>query len=45
MYGAGYVSQARWWKAGFVMSLIYLVIWLTVGPLWWMVLGHVERVA
>jgi DASS family divalent anion:Na+ symporter len=41
MYGAGYVTQGEWWKAGFLMSLIYLAIWLTIGPLWWMVLGHV----
>jgi len=41
MYGAGYVTQREWWKAGFLMSLIYLVVWLVVGPLWWKVLGHV----
>ena len=41
MFGAGYVTQAEWWRAGFVMSLVYLAVWLTIGPLWWMVLGHV----
>ncbi|MFS8932338.1 putative malate transporter YflS (plasmid) [Cupriavidus taiwanensis] len=41
MFGAGYVSQGDWWKAGFFMSLIYMVIWLVVGPLWWKLLGHV----
>jgi len=41
MYGAGYVTQAEWWRVGFVMSLIYLVIWVTIAPLWWIVLGHV----
>jgi DASS family divalent anion:Na+ symporter len=41
MFGAGYVTQAEWWRAGFIMSLIYLAVWLTIGPLWWMVLGHV----
>jgi len=41
MFGAGYVTQGQWWKAGFVMSLIYMVVWLVVGPLWWKVLGHV----
>jgi DASS family divalent anion:Na+ symporter len=41
MYGAGYVSQTEWWRAGFIMSLVYLAIWLTVGPLWWLWLGHV----
>ncbi len=41
MYGAGYVTQGEWWKAGFLMSLIYMVVWLVVGPLWWQMLGHV----
>lgn len=41
MYGAGYVTQGEWWKAGFIMSVIYLAVWLVIGPLWWMVLGHV----
>jgi DASS family divalent anion:Na+ symporter len=41
MFGAGYVTQGEWWKAGFLMSLVYLAVWLFIGPLWWMVLGHV----
>ena len=41
MFGAGYVTQAEWWRAGFIMSLVYLLIWMTIGPLWWKVLGLV----
>jgi divalent anion:Na+ symporter, DASS family len=41
MFGAGYVTQAEWWKAGFIMSVVYLVIWTTIGPLWWLALGHI----
>lgn len=41
MYGAGYVTQAEWWKAGFIMSVIYLAVWVTIGPLWWVALGHI----
>jgi DASS family divalent anion:Na+ symporter len=41
MFGAGYVTQGEWWRVGFVMSVIYLAIWLLIGPLWWMLLGHV----
>jgi divalent anion:Na+ symporter, DASS family len=41
MFGAGYVTQGEWWRIGFIMSVIYLAIWLFIGPLWWMVLGHV----
>ena len=40
MYGAGYVTQGEWWRAGLIMSAIYLGIWLTIGPLWWTLLGH-----
>ncbi len=38
-FGAGYVSQADWWRLGFLISLLNLVIWLGVGPMWWKVLG------
>jgi len=41
MYGAGYVTQGEWWKVGFIMSVIYLAVWLVIGPLWWMALGHI----
>ncbi len=38
-FGAGYVSQAKWWKIGFLVSLLDCVIWLGVGSVWWKVLG------
>jgi len=38
-FGAGYVSQARWWEVGLAVSVVSLVLWMTVGPLWWKVLG------
>ncbi len=41
MFGAGYVTQGEWWKAGFLMSLIYMFVWLMIGPLWWQFPGHV----
>lgn len=41
MFGAGYVTQGEWWRIGFIMSVFYLAIWLIIGPLWWMLLGHV----
>jgi DASS family divalent anion:Na+ symporter len=40
MFGAGYVTQREWWSIGFTMSLIYLLIWLFIGPLWWILLGY-----
>ena len=38
-FGAGYVSQTTWWKLGFIISLVNLVFWLGVGPLWWKLVG------
>ena len=38
-FGAGYVSQATWWKVGFIVSLVNIVFWLGVGSLWWKLLG------
>lgn len=40
IFGSGYVSLSEWWKAGFIMSAINLVIWLSVGGLWWKCLGY-----
>lgn len=38
-FGAGYVSQGSWWKIGFIVSLVNIVFWLGIGPIWWKVLG------
>ncbi len=40
IYGSGYVSLSRWWKAGLVMGLVYLAIWLGPGSLWMFWLGY-----
>lgn len=39
IYGAGYLSQGRWWRVGFLMSLLHCVVWLTIGFAWWKVIG------
>lgn len=39
VFGAGYVSQAAWWRTGLIVSIAHLLIWLPVGFLWWHVLG------
>jgi DASS family divalent anion:Na+ symporter len=39
VFGAGYVSQARWWRIGFILSLVHLAIWLPLGFLWWKLIG------
>ena len=38
-FGAGYVSQGAWWKLGFMVSAINLVIWIGLGSMWWKILG------
>jgi DASS family divalent anion:Na+ symporter len=39
LFGAGYVDQATWWKLGFVVSIINLIIWLGVGVPYWKLIG------
>jgi len=38
-FGAGFVSQTLWWRAGFLMSLANIVFWLGIGTMWWKLLG------
>lgn len=38
-FGAGYIDQNTWWKHGFVISIINLVVWIGVGGCWWKILG------
>ncbi|MDF7665900.1 anion permease [Bifidobacterium sp. ESL0745] len=38
-YSTGYVSQKEWWKVGFIVSLVNLVIYAGVGTLWWKLIG------
>ena len=40
IFGSGYVGLGEWWKAGFVMSLVNLAVWVVVGGIWWKVLGY-----
>ena len=39
LYGAGYVPQGTWWKLGFIIVTVNLVIWLGIGSFWWHVIG------
>src|SRR5882724_4661040 len=38
-YSTGYVSFQKWWKAGFLVSLVNLTIWSTIGFAWWKFIG------
>ena len=39
VFGAGYLTQAEWWRVGFLISLLHLAIWLPLGLLWWKAIG------
>ncbi len=39
IFGAGYLTQAEWWRIGFLISLVHMAVWLPVGFLWWKVIG------
>lgn len=38
-YGSGYIDQGSWWRIGFALSLVHLVVWLGIGLPWWKLLG------
>jgi hypothetical protein len=38
-FGAGYVSQAKWYQLGLLLSFVYLGVWLGIGGAWWKVIG------
>lgn len=38
-FAQGYVEMKDWWRIGFVCALVNLLIWTTVGFLWWKFLG------
>lgn len=40
IFGSGYVTMGTWWRVGFVMCLVELLIFAVVGSLWWKVLGY-----
>ena len=37
-FGAGYVSQRKWWWLGLIASLVNIPIWVVFGFLWWKIL-------
>ena len=38
-FGTGYVKQRNWWTIGLIASLLNILIWSTVGLVWWKILG------
>lgn len=37
-FGAGYTTQRTWWWLGLITSLTTIIIWSTVGVIWWKIL-------
>lgn len=40
IFGSGYTTLGEWWKVGFVVSVVNLLIWCLIGGLWWKFLGY-----
>jgi DASS family divalent anion:Na+ symporter len=38
-WGAGYSDIRLWWTVGFCASLLFVVVWMGIGPFWWRALG------
>jgi divalent anion:Na+ symporter, DASS family len=38
-FAQNYVSFANWWRIGFIVSLVNIAIWSTVGFAWWRLIG------
>lgn len=40
LFGSGFVPTGLWWRVGFVISLIHQAVFMTIGLLWWKLLGY-----
>ncbi len=38
-YGSGYIEVKAWWRIGFVLSLMNILVWMGIGLFWWKVIG------
>ena len=38
-YGAGYTTLGGWWRIGFMVATLNTIVWITIGAIWWKVLG------
>jgi divalent anion:Na+ symporter, DASS family len=38
-FAQDYVSMKTWWRIGFIVSLVNIAIWTTVGFGWWRFVG------
>jgi DASS family divalent anion:Na+ symporter len=40
LFGVGYVKLPDWWRLGFIISIMNIIIWLGIGGLWWKILAY-----
>jgi DASS family divalent anion:Na+ symporter len=38
-YGAGYLTQAAWWRIGLAVATVNALVWVSCGLAWWKLLG------
>lgn len=38
-FSSGYIKTKIWWQLGFILSLLYIAIFATVGLFWWKIIG------
>ncbi|MGV9827127.1 MULTISPECIES: anion permease [unclassified Gordonia (in: high G+C Gram-positive bacteria)] len=39
MYGSGYIKTSEWFRVGFLMSVVIILIWTVVGGAWMKLIG------
>ncbi|RPD87407.1 DASS family sodium-coupled anion symporter [Neisseria weixii] len=40
IFGSGYSTLGEWWKVGFIMSVVNLLVFVVIGGIWWKLLGY-----
>lgn len=38
-FGSGYIPQTTFWKIGFIMSIVNLIVFIGIGGFWWKMIG------
>jgi DASS family divalent anion:Na+ symporter len=38
-HATGFVKTSEWWRTGFILSIVNITIWSTVGVAWWKIIG------
>lgn len=38
-FGSNYMAQGEWWKIGFIVTTVHLIVWMIIGLPWMSMLG------